>query len=564
MKKNLCALFAITCALSYAQVGINTDNPSATLDIVGKPTNIVAKDGLIPPRISLTNLKAKTGYSSAQEGAIVFVNDLDAATGTGATVNVKTKGYYYFDGTLWLPLDTNTLDLRMVGTNNHITQDAGFGATGTSAGTGSQNIAIGKSTLNAITTGSNNIAIGENALTLASTNTNNIAIGTNAMRNASSTSSVGIGDDALSSFIETDVAYSSVAIGRHALKSATTARYSTAVGAYAANALVTGNGVTAIGNSALASTTGSRNTAVGYDAFASMTGGQTNTGLGHNVAYRLQDGSNNTILGGNSVSYWNPSGINNSSNTFVGSEILLASGVGISTNNFNSTRIASTTALGSQIFLNQVGATTTPTDVRNSLFLGAQTHLTPNLSGVIEYATAIGAGTKVGASNSIVLGRPIGTDGIIVDKVGIGTTKPTAALHVEGKKTSTDDTVGYFVGSVRATGQFYGDSPAYPDYVFNEHYKMSGAPNYKFMPLKDVEHYIKNNFHLPGVTGINDLKKSESGNYEINLNSLAIQSLEKIEELFLHTIDQQKEIDTLKSENKNLEERLSKLEKLLK
>ena len=53
------------------------------------------------------------------------------------------------------------------------------------------------------------------------------------------------------------------------------------------------------------------------------------------------------------------------------------------------------------------------------------------------------------------------------------------------------------------------------------------------------------NNHLPGVTSYQEVKDN---NMTINLSELAVQSLEKIEELYLHIIAQQKEIEKLKAE----------------
>lgn len=82
-----------------AQIGINTGNPQASLDITGKPTNTSALDGVIFPRITGNQLRAKT-YTSAQTGANVFVTAADSAP-AGQTINVTTSGNYYFDGTVW-------------------------------------------------------------------------------------------------------------------------------------------------------------------------------------------------------------------------------------------------------------------------------------------------------------------------------------------------------------------------------------------------------------------------------------------------------------------------------
>ena len=103
------AILSFTGYLINAQVGINTGLPQATLDVVGFPTNINKPDGIIAPRLSLSQLAAKT-YAAAQTGALVYVTSINA-TPAGSTINVTTPGYYYYDGTVWIfttPSDWHT------------------------------------------------------------------------------------------------------------------------------------------------------------------------------------------------------------------------------------------------------------------------------------------------------------------------------------------------------------------------------------------------------------------------------------------------------------------------
>ncbi|MEM7382300.1 MAG: hypothetical protein AAF361_14035, partial [Bacteroidota bacterium] len=67
-----------------------------------------------------------------------------------------------------------------------------------------------------------------------------------------------------------------------------------------------------------------------------------------------------------------------------------------------------------------------------------------------------------------------------------------------------------------------------------------------------VEAYVMQNHHLPGVTSSKEV--SESGKW--NLTTSTLVNLEKIEELFLHTIAQEKKIKELESENVNLAKEL--------
>lgn len=85
--------------IAKAQVGINNDTPQATLDVTGKPTDTNALDGIIPPRLTGDQLRAKT-YTSSQTGALVYVTEADPSP-SGQTTNVTAAGYYYFNGTQW-------------------------------------------------------------------------------------------------------------------------------------------------------------------------------------------------------------------------------------------------------------------------------------------------------------------------------------------------------------------------------------------------------------------------------------------------------------------------------
>ncbi|SHK21960.1 hypothetical protein [Chryseobacterium polytrichastri] len=86
-------------SLAGAQIGINTSVPQASLDVTGKPATTSSLDGIIPPRITGAQLRAKT-YTAAQTGAHVYVTAADTAP-AGQTVNVQSAGNYYFDGTVW-------------------------------------------------------------------------------------------------------------------------------------------------------------------------------------------------------------------------------------------------------------------------------------------------------------------------------------------------------------------------------------------------------------------------------------------------------------------------------
>lgn len=109
MKKNVIIVSALfASSFLFSQVGINTETPKATFDVVGKAANAASIDGLIAPRLTGDQLRAKNAvYTTDQKGAIVFVTEADTAPAT-KTINVTSLGYYYFDGSIWQKLGSGT------------------------------------------------------------------------------------------------------------------------------------------------------------------------------------------------------------------------------------------------------------------------------------------------------------------------------------------------------------------------------------------------------------------------------------------------------------------------
>ncbi|UHO39658.1 hypothetical protein H5J24_06160 [Chryseobacterium capnotolerans] len=122
----LCAIAATT----FAQIGINTDTPHATLDVTGS-TNPHMKDGLLPPRVSKQQLAAKDfgTYGSDQIGAIVYITDIITPAGFVPSIaqvgSIHNTGYHYFTGFQWIAITTNiyNTDGNLTG-NRVVTQDA--------------------------------------------------------------------------------------------------------------------------------------------------------------------------------------------------------------------------------------------------------------------------------------------------------------------------------------------------------------------------------------------------------------------------------------------------------
>jgi len=138
-----------------------------------------------------------------------------------------------------------------------------------------------------------------------------------------------------------------------------------------------------------------------------------------------------------------------------------------------------------------------------------------------------------------------GNQPLILDaaRVGIGTANPSAMFTVAGDIHSREVKVTVDAGA---------------DFVFEK--------NYNLPSLESVDKFIKENKHLPEIASAEEMKKNG-----INLSEMNIKLLQKIEELTLYVIqqerkndDQSKKIEELERENKDLKllsERILKLEK---
>ena len=140
----------------------------------------------------------------------------------------------------------------------------------------------------------------------------------------------------------------------------------------------------------------------------------------------------------------------------------------------------------------------------------------------------------------------------------------SVAIGVNSIPSSDANAKLYVAGDVVSTGKFYTTNSVYADYVFEKYFTGSSDLNlsYEFPTLSNIAEFVKANYHLPGVTPIGDLEKTEAG-YAFDMTNLSIELLEKTEELFLHTIEQQNQIDVLKSQAEDTNKRLELLEQLL-
>ena len=136
----------------------------------------------------------------------------------------------------------------------------------------------------------------------------------------------------------------------------------------------------------------------------------------------------------------------------------------------------------------------------------------------LNYANDFSGGTRIGTNILFLDG---GNSYINTGNLGIGTVAPDEKLTVKGKIHAEEVIVDLNVPVA--------------DYVFGKEYKL--------MPLHKVEEYVNANSHLPEVPSAAEIK--EKG---MSMGEMQNKLLQKVEELTLYVIQQQKEIESLKKQ----------------
>lgn len=115
-------------------------------------------------------------------------------------------------------------------------------------------------------------------------------------------------------------------------------------------------------------------------------------------------------------------------------------------------------------------------------------------------------------------------------KIGIGTNNPDELLTVKGTIHTQEVKVDL-------------DGAVAPDYVFEKYFLGNSdlMPNYEMLSLSEVGAFIEQNFHLPNIPSA--VQMEQNG---ISLKEMNLILLQKMEEMTLYLLEQQKEIDALK------------------
>ena len=417
MRKIIFSALVLSTVAANAQtatgmVGINTENPKATLHIEAGDSE---SKGLIIPRISPNEMKTMSSlphFGQDQHAIITYLYGyMPTADQTGKLENVAGPGYYFYNHSAgkWQKFGNGEQDLRMIGSNNHLTQDAGIGGNGTSLGSNHNSIAIGPRTFYGFANrsdlaGGYNIAMGQdiyynNGGTMSGTN--NMGIGSNLyyMHNGGTLQGWG-----------------NVALGNGSFN------------LNKANVQFTGHNNMALGYSSFnvynGDLTGSNNTAIGNAQFGVYNGdltGDENTAIGNSSFYTNGDfsGNRNIALGQGAMHSSGP--ISGSDNIAIGNCALYGGPSGITGSN--------NIAIGHNV--HNIGEGNGNIAITN--YSGADT------PGVLDNAIIIGNGAPLGPNpkdGTIAIGNSYSNAPIILgwngQKVGIGTPDPKANLDVNG------------------------------------------------------------------------------------------------------------------------------------
>ncbi|CAA9198698.1 autotransporter outer membrane beta-barrel domain-containing protein [Flavobacterium collinsii] len=231
---------------------------------------------------------------------------------------------------------------------------------------------------------------------------------------------------------------------------------------------------------------------------------------GNHISYRTKNGDNNTW------NSWNELAIRGT-NTFVGDQNIngkLAINLGTTSDKFQ---------------INQ----------------GGTTRITASGDGVIAWGVNADYGYLSWDAGTTIIGGLTGKSLVLASNgvrqvtvaengnMGIGTKSPTSKLTVAGNIESREVKVTVNAGA---------------DFVFEKDYNLPS--------LESLDKFIKENKHLPEIASAKEMQKDG-----INLSEMNIKLLQKIEELTLYTIEQQKNTQKLMEVIETLNVRLEAVEK---
>ncbi len=159
----------------------------------------------------------------------------------------------------------------------------------------------------------------------------------------------------------------------------------------------------------------------------------------------------------------------------------------------------------------------------------------------VKAGANVTAGENITAAGDLVAGDDLTVENDLFvknGKVGIGV-DPNSASATPGSHRL------YIGGSMIAEEVKVELRATWPDYVFE--------PDFKLTPLPAIETFIKNHKHLPNIPSAAEV--AQNG---LPLGETQRLMMEKIEELYLHLIELEKQVKALKVENEALRAKIQK------
>ena len=178
---------------------------------------------------------------------------------------------------------------------------------------------------------------------------------------------------------------------------------------------------------------------------------------------------------------------------------------------------------GNAVFNGNVGLGTAPS-ATDRLDVSGSTLLRNNarVSGNLGLGTVPSATDRLDVLGTVHISGDTRMDGKLIVGTPATTTPGTHKLYVDGSIIAEEIKV-----ELEAN---------WPDYVFED--------DYVLMPLSEVAQYVQAHKHLPGVPAASEI--AENGGVE--LGEMNRRLLEKVEELTLYLLEQQKQMDRLQQE----------------
>jgi hypothetical protein len=454
--------------------------------------------------------------------------------------------------------------------------------TGEFATNGQQNIFIGESAGSYTTEGHTNIFIGLKAGYSSEVTWGNIFIGNEAGYNTLGGSGV---QGSYNTFIGWQSGKNNVIGSNNTYVGtlsgmSTTSEYNTMIGTESGWKNTDGGHNTFVGyrsgyNSTYAVSTGSNNTFIGDESGFDITTGYSNVFVGGSSGHGNSTGNENTFVGryagnGNSTGYRNTFiGLGAGSQNYTGNEnvaigndagrgalnnvgnsnVFVGNWSGWSTGSTVSGEAERNTFLGKKSgYSNSTGSGNTyvgneagysNTAGTNNTYVGASAG-GDGTTGTGNVFIGYRAGYSESGNDKLYIHNYSGTPLIYGDfaslRVGINTTSPSEVLEVNGNVKAVS-----FIATTTGAGAYKYNTTVnmnVPDYVFDNHFEGNSAqnPDYEMLSFAELNQFISENRHLPGVPSRAEIEKAGV----INLQGISMITLEKVEENTLYILELEK------------------------